>query len=84
MKKYLGRDVQVDVCGKYRVGDIRHNVADLSHIHKKIGYKPKISFPEGLRYFTDWVSGQAHVVDKYEQSTNEISAKGLMGSLGKL
>ena len=80
MKDYFDSDSHIDVCGKYRVGDIRHNVADLTRITSKLGYEPSVSFVEGLRAFTDWVALQEPVIDRYEQSTKEIEAKGLMGT----
>jgi dTDP-L-rhamnose 4-epimerase len=33
---------------QYRIGDIRHCVADISKINNKLGYKPNINFKEGI------------------------------------
>jgi dTDP-L-rhamnose 4-epimerase len=71
-------DVPVQVTGNYRVGDIRHNVADISKIQKLLGFSPAINFQEGLKRFTDWVSEQEVQQSKYEDSIKEMKEKGLM------
>jgi nucleoside-diphosphate-sugar epimerase len=41
-----------------RAGDVKHSLADLSLIEKHLGYKPKVSFEEGLRRTVEWYKGQ--------------------------
>jgi dTDP-L-rhamnose 4-epimerase len=69
--------VPVKISGNYRLGDIRHNYADLTKINEKLGFKPVVSFEQGIRLFTQWVNDQKVVVDKYEQSIAELKEKGL-------
>lgn len=69
--------VNVNISGNYRLGDIRHNYANLSKIEKLLGYKPSISFKDGLRKFCKWVDLQEIQEDKYQQSIDEMKAKGL-------
>ena len=38
----LKKDLQPEVVGKYREGDIRHCFADISRARKYLGYEPKI------------------------------------------
>lgn len=68
---------KISVTGNYRLGDIRHNYADLTQIETKLGFKPKVSFEEGLQKFTKWVNEQEIVEDKYEKSIEEMKEKGL-------
>lgn len=70
-------DVPVKVSGNYRLGDIRHNYADLTRINEKLGFKPAVSFEKGIQLFTEWVDCQNVMVDKYEQSIAELKEKGL-------
>ena len=70
-------DVPVTVSGNYRLGDIRHNFADISKARKLLGYEPKWSFDEGIRKFTEWVNTQDVQEDKYESSIEEMKKKGL-------
>ncbi|MDQ9998584.1 NAD-dependent epimerase/dehydratase family protein [Acinetobacter baumannii] len=70
-------DVPVIITGNYRLGDIRHNYADLSKIRKYLGFEPKISFEDGIKQFTQWVNTQEIQEDRYQQSINEMKEKGL-------
>lgn len=75
--KNYGVDVPVAVSGNYRLGDIRHNYADLTKIVSKLGFTPKFSFEEGLKEFTNWVNTQGVEKDNYQKSIDEMKAKGL-------
>jgi dTDP-L-rhamnose 4-epimerase len=75
--KNYGVDVPVTVSGNYRLGDIRHNYADLTKINSLLGFEPKVSFEQGLKKFTEWVNTQEVQEDQYQKSINEMKAKGL-------
>ncbi|XVJ65324.1 MAG: NAD-dependent epimerase/dehydratase family protein [Lacibacter sp.] len=73
-----GKDVSLQVTGDFRVGDIRHNYADLTKIQQKLGFVPRISFAEGIARFTAWVNEQEVALIDYTKSLNEMKSKGLM------
>jgi dTDP-L-rhamnose 4-epimerase len=75
--KNYGIGVSITVTGNYRLGDIRHNFADLSKISSVLGYTPKFNFEQGLKKFTDWVNTQEIQEDRYQISIEEMKAKGL-------
>lgn len=77
LKKYYGIDVPVTVSGNYRLGDIRHNYADISLARKILGFEPKWSFDAGIAKFVEWVNGQQVQEDRYEDSIEEMKRKGL-------
>jgi dTDP-L-rhamnose 4-epimerase len=64
---------------EYRVGDIRHCVADISKIKHKLGYKPTITFREGVGDLIDWIkkSGQLSQ-DTSQKALDELKEKGLI------
>lgn len=70
-------EVPITVSGNYRLGDIRHNYADLTKINKFLGFQPKVSFEQGLKQFADWVNTQEVQEDKYQKSIDEMKEKGL-------
>ncbi|WP_199119949.1 NAD-dependent epimerase/dehydratase family protein [Pedobacter sp. ASV28] len=72
-----GIDVPISISGNYRLGDIRHNYADLTKIRSKLSFEPKFSFDQGLKQFTDWVDTQEVQEDRYARSIEEMKAKGL-------
>jgi dTDP-L-rhamnose 4-epimerase len=76
--KNYGIEVPIKISGQFRKGDIRHNVADLSHIKNRLGFEPKVTFEQGIRQFTDWVNEQEMQKDLYEQSLQEMREKGLL------
>jgi NAD-dependent epimerase/dehydratase len=76
-------EVPITISGNYRLGDIRHNFADLSKINSLLGFVPKVSFEQGLKKFTEWVNTQEIQKDKYEESINEMKAKGLYKKVSK-
>ena len=77
LKEKYGANIQINVSGNYRLGDIRHNLGDLKLINSLLGYEPKVSFKQGISNFVDWVEQQAVEVDNYEASIQEMKKKGL-------
>lgn len=73
-----GKQVPIAISGNYRLGDIRHNYADLKKIERLLGFRPAVSFAEGLRQFTEWVKAQEVKASRYDESIAEMKAKGLM------
>lgn len=72
-----GIQVPITVSGNYRLGDIRHNFADITSASRILGYKPKWNFSDGIEQFTSWVDRQVIQEDKYEASIEEMKNKGL-------
>ena len=80
IKSYFNSDSVISVDGQFRVGDIRHNIADIALINDIVGFSPKTSFAEGLSSFLAWASDQAvSDTDAYTSSVKELSIRGLMG-----
>jgi len=77
LKGIYQSESKIEVSGNYRIGDIRHNYADLTKIENDLGFKPKVSFYEGMSLFTNWVKTQAVQVDLYDESILEMKSKGL-------
>jgi dTDP-L-rhamnose 4-epimerase len=77
LRQHLNSDSEITVSGQYRVGDIRHNVADLAKVNKVLGFVPTVSIEVGLGRFVDWVKSEQIQVDLYEQSLEELRTKGL-------
>ena len=78
LKSLYNSDIKISVSGKYRLGDIRHNYADLSKIRSELGFSPKFDFISGIKLFVNWVKTQEVMEDKYEISIQELESKGLI------
>ncbi|WP_339345906.1 NAD-dependent epimerase/dehydratase family protein [uncultured Sphingomonas sp.] len=72
-----GLDVPVEVTGQFRVGDIRHNFADIERARTLLNYTPKVSLADGLRRFCGWAAGEPVYADRLDKATAELKAKGL-------
>lgn len=77
LQRHLGTQVPVTVSGQFRVGDIRHNIADLAKARAVLGYEPSVNFAAGIERFVQWAAGEQVQVDGYERSLAELRAKGL-------
>lgn len=77
LKEKYKANVNINVSGNYRLGDIRHNLGDLTKIRSLLGYEPKVKFTEGISNFVDWVEKQEVESDNYEASIEEMKKKGL-------
>lgn len=75
--KHYGIDVPLNVSGNYRLGDIRHNYADISLAKRILGFEPRWNFDKGIKQFTEWVNRQELQNDYYEVSLEEMKQKGL-------
>lgn len=75
--KHYGLEVPLTVSGNYRLGDIRHNYADIALAKQILGFNPKWTFDAGIKQFADWVNRQELQTDYYEASLEEMKQKGL-------
>ena len=78
LKKLYNSNIGIKISGKYRLGDIRHNYADLTKIKSVLDFKPKIDLITGTSRFVAWAKTQKVNVDKYEDSIEELKQKGLI------
>ncbi|WP_276504478.1 SDR family NAD(P)-dependent oxidoreductase [Terrimonas pollutisoli] len=71
------KNVELIVSGNFRLGDIRHNFADLTKIKSLLEFTPEFDFNKGATLFSQWVKGQKVEQDKFSKSIKEMEAKGL-------
>lgn len=77
LAKVLGKDIDPEISGKYRVGDIRHCYPDISLARQVLGYKPRISLEKGMRDLAEWLDRQtAH--DRFNEMREELTSRGLV------
>ncbi len=76
MENY-NKKVDYTLSGNFRIGDIRHNFADVTKIKEKLGFTPQVTFKEGIKKFTSWVQTQPLTENNYEKSLSEMKQKGL-------
>lgn len=77
LQKLMGSSIAPHVTGEYRVGDIRHNSADISRL-ASFGVRPAISLEQGLERFVEWVKTQPIPQDLLDRANAELKARKLM------
>lgn len=75
----MASPIEPHVTGQYRVGDIRHNFADISKLEELKGFRPVIGLRSGLERFCDWVTTQPVPPDLLDRANEELQSRNLMG-----
>jgi dTDP-L-rhamnose 4-epimerase len=70
------QEIEPEITGEYRVGDIRHCFADIGRARRVLGYEPQVGFEEGLEELVAWLEPQV-AVDRVSQARDELIARGL-------
>lgn len=69
--------VRPAVENKFRAGDVRHCVADITLARRLLGYEPKVAFESGMKELVSW--GQTvEARDGFERAYEELRKKGLV------
>ena len=74
--KALDTEIEPEITGQCRVGDIRHCFADISKATEILGYQPRVSLEDGLRELTEWLADQ-QADDRVTEAHHELQARGL-------
>jgi dTDP-L-rhamnose 4-epimerase len=69
-------EIEPEITGKYRVGDIRHCFADITRAKEILGYEPRVSFEDGLIELAAWLQDQT-AEDKVNMASHELAERGL-------
>lgn len=78
LSRLLDSDVPIEVSGNFRLGDIRHNYADMTKIERLLGFEPAYDFERGIAKFTQWAQSTGPQNSAYEASLEEMRARKLM------
>jgi dTDP-L-rhamnose 4-epimerase len=81
-RQFKDTSASMVVSGQYRLGDIRHNYADISAIGQLLAFSPKVPLEEGIARFVRWVKTQPIVQngaeDGLDRANRELIERGLM------
>ena len=73
----LNLDIQPEIVGGFRAGDIRHCVADIDKARRLLGFEPQVKFADGVVDLVSWVKSQ-NAVDRVEQAHTDLQTHGLI------
>ena len=74
----LNINVKTKITGQFRVGDIRHNYADITKLKKVLNFTPTVEIETGILNFVNWVKTEEIKEDKYDQSLEQLKIRGLL------
>jgi dTDP-L-rhamnose 4-epimerase len=72
----LGVEIGPTVVGRFREGDIRHCVADITRA-RSLGYEPAVPLERGMSELIGWVRGR-QAVSGIDRATAELESRGLL------
>ncbi len=81
LAQLLGYEGAIRVSGRYRAGDIRHNIANVALLQSELGITCDVDFRTGLKEFVTWSRSelmQGIDNDGYARSLAELAEHGLM------
>ncbi len=70
------KDLKPIVLNKFRAGDIRHCYADTTKIKNKLGFRPRVTFQEGMKKLILW-SENEKAIDFTHKAQSELVKRGL-------
>jgi dTDP-L-rhamnose 4-epimerase len=74
----LDKDVEPEVTGTFRVGDIRHCFPNISRARELLGYAPAYNLERGVKDLASWLERQV-ATDRFHEMQQELSVRGLVG-----
>jgi len=77
LARVLQVEVEPEITGRYRVGDIRHCFSDISRAREVLGYQPRVTLEDGMRELVGWLREQERPEDGVGQHAAELAARGL-------
>ena len=70
-------DIEPQIVGKSRTGDIRHCFCDGTKAAEQLGFRAEKDFREGLAELAEWVASQT-ADDRVDEARAELEARGLV------
>jgi dTDP-L-rhamnose 4-epimerase len=74
--RVLDVEVEPEVTGKLRAGDVRHCFADVSLARDVLGFEPEVELERGMEELAEWLEGQV-ADDRVDEARRELSSRGL-------
>jgi dTDP-L-rhamnose 4-epimerase len=79
LARELGREeLEPELTGEFRAGDIRHCLADTSRAREELGFEAQVELADGLPQLAEWVAQQA-VSERGDEALAELRARNLVG-----
>jgi dTDP-L-rhamnose 4-epimerase len=78
LARLLEKDIEPELPGTFRAGDIRHCFADVSRARELLGFEAQTDLEDGLADLAEWLETQ-RATDRFDQAAAELAERGLTG-----
>jgi dTDP-L-rhamnose 4-epimerase len=78
-KKLADSTAPIHITGNFRLGDIRHNLADTGRMKELTGIVPRWEFSAGLSRFVTWARDMPGARSDLEGALEELRRRGMLG-----
>lgn len=74
LQRKMGIGGRSRISGRFRPGDIRHCFADVSRMHRILGFRAETPLVDGLSATVDWALDQPAELDRSDAANRELEA----------
>ena len=72
LARLLGKQIEPELPGTFRAGDIRHCFADVSLARELLGFDAEVALEDGLAELAEWLETQP-ATDRFDQAATELA-----------
>ena len=74
--RVLGKEIEPELPGTFRAGDIRHCFADVNLAREELGFEAEVALEDGMASLAGWLEGQV-ATDRFDDAAAELTERGL-------
>lgn len=78
MRRLTATSSPIEIGGHFRIGDVRHAVADIDRARIILGWSPELEFEHGLAKLVTWVRAQSRSPDRSASVARELGRRGIL------
>jgi dTDP-L-rhamnose 4-epimerase len=76
LARLLGKEIEPELPGTFRAGDIRHCFADATLARELLGFETEVALDDGLEELAGWLGSQP-AIDRFDRAAEELAQRGL-------
>jgi dTDP-L-rhamnose 4-epimerase len=76
--KLWGKDVEPEILGQFRFGDMRHVFSDISKIQSLLGWQPATPLQQAAEQYVIWAQSQPEIKDSYAEAAMTMKRTGVL------
>ena len=74
--RVLGKEIEPELPGTFRAGDIRHCFANVNLAREELGFEAEVALEDGMASLAGWLEGQV-ATDRFDDAAAELAERGL-------